>query len=215
MRAAPQVSKKVPFVPDYANLSTPAKERIALAARRCFKNYGVYVPLCDIAHMAHTSEAIAVKHYQSAGFLVGVYVEELFKENEAAWAESAAEHPDDPEAQLRSWIRGIELGSGDASDEVCELPRVVAQLFRLDPPPLLRRVRTMRVRELHRIAQLCRLAKFDEPSSLAHKLVLLIDGARSNSNSYAHDGPHSHLSEAAANLMAAHRAGAKLLSPLD
>lgn len=165
--------------------------------------------------MAETNEATAVKYYQSRGCLVDVYVQELINENEAHWAETATEHPDDPEAQLRSWIKGIELGSGDAFAEVCELPRVAAQLFRWDSPPLLTQVRAIRVRELDRIVQLCRRAKFDEPSLLAHKLVLLVDGARCDSNTFGHDGPHSHLCEAAADLMAAHRGGAKLISPLD
>jgi len=59
------------------------------------------------------------------------------------------------------------------------------------------------------------MAEFDEPSSLAHKLVLLVDGARSGSNSFGFEGPHSHLSAAATDLMAAHRGGQKLISPLD
>jgi AcrR family transcriptional regulator len=215
MRASPPVYKKLPSGPDYADLSRPAKERIALAARRLFKIYGIYVPLREIAQLAETNEATAVKYYQSHGCLVDVYVQGLIAENEAQWAESAAEHPDDPEAQLRYWIKGIELRSGDAFAEVCELPRAAAQLFRFDAPPLLTKVRAIRRRELSRIVQLCSKAKFDEPSSLAHKLVLLVDGARSDSNTFGFDGPHAHLSEAAADLIAAHRGGAKLISPLD
>jgi AcrR family transcriptional regulator len=215
MRAAPPLYKQLPSSPDYADLSRSAKERIESAARRVFKAYGIYVPLREIAQMAETNEATAIKHYESHGGLVDVYVQGLIAENEAHWAEVAAEHPADPEAQLRSWIKGIELRSGNAFAEVCELPRAAAQLFRFDAPPLLTKVRAVRRRELNRVVQLCRRAHFDEPSSLAHKLVLLVDGARSDSNTFGHDGPHSHLSEAAADLMAAHRGGAKLISPLD
>jgi AcrR family transcriptional regulator len=215
MRTSPPIHKELPLGPDYTDHSKPAKERIALAARRVFKNYGIYVPLREIAQMAESNEAVARIHYPSHGCLVEVHVRALIKENEAQWTESATEHPDDPEAQLRYWIKGIELGSGDAFAEVCELPRAAAQLFRWDDPPLLKEVRVFRRRELARIVQLCRRAKFDEPSSLAHKLLLLIDGARSDSNTFGHNGPHSHLSEGAADLMAAHRGGAKLISPLD
>lgn len=217
MRASPPAFKKTPSGPDYADLSKPAKakERIALAAHRLFMAYGIYVPLREIAEMAESNEATAIQYYQCHGNLVQVYVQELIDENEVLWAEAAGEHPNEPEAQLRSWIRKIELWSGDAFEGVCALPRAVAQLFRYDAPPLLRQVRAIRARELDRIVQLCRKAKFDEPSSLAHKLVLLIDGARSDSNTFGHDGPHSHLCEAAADLMAAHRGGAKLISPLD
>jgi AcrR family transcriptional regulator len=206
---------KTPPCPDYADLSKPAKERIALAARRCFLVYGIYVPLREIAKLAESCEAAAIKYYQSHSGLVHAYVQDLIKENEVGWKEAEAEYPDDPEAQLRSWIEGIQLRSGDASEDVCVLPRVAAQLYRWDSSPLLTQVRSVRVRELHRIAKLCRMAKFDEPSSLAHKLVLLVDGARSDSNCFGFDGPHSHLSEAAADLMAAHRGGGKLISPLD
>jgi AcrR family transcriptional regulator len=215
MRASPPVFHETHSGPDYKDPSQPAKERIALAARRLFTMYGIYASLREIAELAETNEATAIRHYQCHGNLVQVYVKKLIEENENHWAETAAEHPNDPEAQLRSWIEGIELRCGDAFEAVCSLPRAVAQLFRIGSPPLLTQVRAIRVRELNRINQLCRKAKFDEPSRLAHKLVLLVDGARSNSNSFGHDGPHSHLSEAAADLMAAHRGGAKLVSPLD
>jgi AcrR family transcriptional regulator len=219
MRASPPAKMpaflKTPPRPDYADLSKPAEKRIALAARRCFMVYGIYVPLREIAQMAESNEATAIKYYQSHDGLVHAYVQDLIKENEVPWKEAEAEHPDDPEGQLRSWIKGIELESGDAFAETSQLPRVAAQLYRWEASPLLTRVRSVRVRELHRIAKLCRMAKFDEPSSLAHKLMLLIDGARSNSNCFGFDGPHSQLSEAAADLMAAHRGGGKLSSPLD
>lgn len=215
MRASPPTFKPLPSGPDYADLSKPAKERIALAARRLFMAYGIYVTLREIAELAESNEATAIQHYQCHGNLVQVYVQELIDENEVPWVRAAAENPHDPEAQLRSWIEEIELRCGDAFDAVCSLQRAAAQLFRYDAPPLLRQVRATRARELDRIVQLCRKAKFDEPSSLAHKLVLLVDGARSNSNSFGYDGPHSHLSEAAADLMAVHRGGAKLISPLD
>jgi AcrR family transcriptional regulator len=215
MRASPPVFKKTPPGPDYADLSKPAKERIALAARRCFMAYGIDFPLRGIAELAESNEATAIRHYESHSGLVHSYVQKLIEENEADWKEAEAEYPDQPEAQLRSWIKGIELEAGDASSEVCQLPRIAAQLYRLDSPPLLTQIRAIRARELNRIVQLCRRAKFDEPSSLAHKLVLLIDGARSDSNCFDFDGPHSHLSEAAADLMTTHRGGGKLISPLD
>ncbi len=222
MRATPPVKKapprpdKAPPRPDYADLSKPAKERIALAARRLFMMYGIYVPLREIAELAESNEATAIIHYESHAGLVHAYVEDLIKEYELDWKKTEAEHPHDPEAQLRSWIKGIELCTGDAFDEVSQLPRVAAQLFRWDDSsPLLTQVRSVRIRELHKIVQLCRKAKFDEPSSLAHKLVLLVDGARSDSNCFGFDGPHSQLSEAASDLMAAHRGGGKSISPLD
>jgi AcrR family transcriptional regulator len=216
MRASPPIFKKTPPGPDYADLSKPAKERIALAARRLFMMYGIYVPLREVAQLAESNEATAILHYESHGGLVHAYVQDLIKEYEVHWKQTEAEFPDDPESQLRSWIEGIELRTGDAFDEVSQLPRVAAQLYRWDDSsPLLTQVRSVRIRELHKIVQLCRKAKFDEPSSLGHKLVLLVDGARSDSNCFGFNGPHSQLSEAAADLMAAHRGGGKLISPLD
>ena len=214
MRASPPVFKTPPR-PDYADLSKPAKERIRLAARRCFMMYGIYVPLREIAEMAESNEATAIKYYESHGGLVHSYVQELIKQNERDWKRIEAEHPNDPEAQLRSWIEVIGLVTSDAFDASCMLARVAAQLFRWDSTPILKQVRSNRIRELNMIIQLCRKAGFDEPSSVAHKLVLLVDGARSDSNSFGFPGPHSHLYEAAADLMATHRGGGKLISPLD
>jgi AcrR family transcriptional regulator len=90
--------------PDYADLSKPPKERIALAARRCFIAYGIYFPLRGIAELAESNEATAIKYYESRGGLVQAYVQDLIKEYEADWTSAEAEHPDDPEGQLRSWI---------------------------------------------------------------------------------------------------------------
>ncbi len=109
MRATPPAKTpaflKTPPCPDYADLSKPAKERIALAARRCFMAYGIYVPLREIAQMAESNEATAIKYYQSHSGLVHAYVQDLIKENEVLWKEAEAEHPNDPEGQLRSWIK--------------------------------------------------------------------------------------------------------------
>src|SRR5258707_7542405 len=148
MRATPPVKKapprpdKAPPRPDYADHSKPAKERIALAARRLFMMYGVYVPLRQIAELAESNEATAILHYESHGGLVQAYVQDLIKEYEVDWKEAEAEFPDDPESQLRSWVKGIELRTGDAFAEICQLPRVAAQLYRWDDSsPLLTQVR--------------------------------------------------------------------------
>ena len=66
----------MPSGPDYADMSKPAKERIALAARRLFMAYGIYVPLREIAELAESNEATAIKHYESHGCLVQVYVQD-------------------------------------------------------------------------------------------------------------------------------------------
>src|SRR6266478_2942140 len=154
MRASPPAKTprflKTPPCPDYADLSKPAKERIALAARRLFMMYGVYVPLREIAQLGQSNEATAIKYYESHGGLVHSYVQKLIDEYEVDWKEAEAEYPDDPEAQLRSWIEGIQLQSGDAFAEICQLPRAAAQLYRWDASPLLTQVRSVRIRELHR-----------------------------------------------------------------
>lgn len=148
MRASPPVIQKTRPRPDYADLSKPAKERIALAARRCFMTYGIYFPLRGIAELAESNEATAIKYYESHGGLVHSYVQKLIEEYEADWKAAEAEYPDDPEGQLRSWIKGIELQSGDAFTEISQLPRVAAQLYRWEASPLLTQVRSVRVREL-------------------------------------------------------------------
>ena len=206
---------RTPPTPDYADLDNPPKKRIALAARRVFMMYGVYMPLRAITELAQTNEATAIRYFESQSGLVHSYVQDLIKDLETFWKEAEAEYPTDSEAQLRSWLHGLGLRSVDAFDEASQLARVEAQLFRWDASPLLTQVRSVRMKELNRIIRLCEKASFDEPSLLAHKLMLLVDGARSNSNCYEFGGPHSHLLEAASDLMAVHRGGAKLISPLD
>jgi AcrR family transcriptional regulator len=218
MRASPPVKKTTPGgppTPDYADLSKPAEERIRLAARRCFMMYGIYVPLREIAELAESNEATAIIYHESKDSLVHSYVQELITENERDWKRIETEHPNDPEAQLRSWIKEIGLRTADALEEASMLARATAQLYRWNSTPNLELARSYRKRELNRIVQLCRKAEFDEPVLLANKLVLLLDGARSDGNSFGSRGPHCYLYEAGADLMAAHRGGGKLLSPLD
>src|SRR5215207_9393852 len=137
MRASPPAVKRAPSGPAFTDLSTPAKERIALASRPLFMAFGIHTSLRDIAELAESNEATAVKYYECQGNLVQKYVLDLMDENEILWTKTAAEHPNDPEAHLRSWIEEIELRCGDAFDAVCLLPRAAAQLFRYDGPPLL------------------------------------------------------------------------------
>src|SRR5258708_26605840 len=147
MRASSPFFKQTRPRPDYADPSKSAKKRIALAAGRLFMMYGIYVPLREIAQLAESNEATAILHYESHGGLVHAYVQDLIKEYEVHWKETEAEFPDDPEAQLRSWVKGIELRTGDAFAEVCQLPRVAAQLYRWGySSPLVTQVQSVRIR---------------------------------------------------------------------
>lgn len=212
-------SKVVPTSParvaDFQDLSKPAKERIAIAVNRFFTAFGIGVPLFEIAQLAETNAATVRRHYGSHEGLVQIYIDKLFKEEEGYWLERENEHRGQPEAQLRAWIRGIELESQDAFSASCQLARAAAHLYRFNGSDLLGQMRSARIRERDRIALLCKKAGFDDPSTLADKLVLLLDGARSDSNCFGYRGPYAQLCEAAGDLMATHRGGMKPAIPRD
>ena len=215
MRASKVVPKSSARVADFEDLSKPAKERIALAAHRFFAAYGIGVSVAEIARLAETNEATVLNHYGSHEGLVQIYIDKLFKEEEGYWLERESEHPKNPEAQLRAWIRGIELESQEAFSASCQLARAAAHLYRFNGSDLLGQMRSARTRERDRIALLCKKAGFDDPSTLADKLVLLLDGARSDSNCFGYRGPYAQLCEAAGDLMATHRGGMKPAIPRD
>jgi creatinine amidohydrolase/Fe(II)-dependent formamide hydrolase-like protein len=72
--------------------------------------------LREIAEMAKSNEATAIIYYESHDGLVHSYVQELIKQHELDWKRIEAEHPNDSEAQLRSWIEDIRYRTAEAFD---------------------------------------------------------------------------------------------------
>jgi AcrR family transcriptional regulator len=201
------------MAPSSAAPHKPTEERIAAAADRLFRAHGFDVGLRSIAHSAGTQEVYVRKYYGNLERLQFIFLTSLFKEMDETWREAEKDHPDDPEAQLRSWIFLIQIQSGDFFSPQWQLSRVAAQLASPFREGLKVDVDRYRLAERRKIADKCTQAKLRDPVELADKIILLIEGARNERGSYGFRGPLDKLGAAADDLMVAH--GATRKPPYD
>src|ERR1700742_3686096 len=106
MRTAPKMGR-----PTRSELDKPAKERIVEEANRLFTLYGVKISTEMIALFAHTNVETIIKHFGTRERLVFDFLKSLMKQAERSWREIEREYPNDPEAQLRTWVLHSEFAA--------------------------------------------------------------------------------------------------------
>ena len=208
MRSTPKTIQ-----PPRSELDKPARERIVEQADRLFTLWGVNISKEMIAHFAQTNVETIIKHFGTRERLVFDFLKSLMKQAERSWKQIEQEHPNDPEAQLRRWVLHAEFAA-DLSDqqEHVQLSRAAVDLLRLEGKnPLLSEIEKFWQAERRKIEKLCEQAKFRDPSGLADKLLLLVQGARNERNCYGYGGPSRKVAEAGDDLMIAHGAERKPL----
>jgi len=194
-------------------LDKPAKERIVEQADKLFTLWGVNISKDMIAHFAHTNVATIIKHFGTRERLVFDFLKSLMKQAEPSWKQIEQEHPNDPEAQLRTWILRSEFAADlSMQEEHAQLSRAAVDLTGIQAKnPLLTEIENFWQAERRKILKLCEQARFRDPPGLADKLLLLVQGARNERNGYGFGGPSQKVGEAGDDLMVAHGAQRKPL----
>lgn len=208
MRATPKTIQ-----PPRSELDKLAKERIIEKANVLFTSWGVNVSSVMIAHYAHTNVPNIIKHFGTRDHLVFNFLKSLMKDAELRWKEIEQECPNDPEAQLRRWVLDAEFAA-DLSDQAthAQLSRAAVNLIGFEgKDPLLTEIENFWQAERRKIVKLCEQTRFRDPSGLADKLLLLVQGARNERNGYGFGGPSRKVAEAGDDLMVAHGAQRKPL----
>ncbi len=210
MRASPKTIQ-----PPRSELDKPAKQRIAEQADMLFTRWGVNISTEMIAHYAHTNVETIKKHFGTRERLVFDFLRSLMKQAELSWKRIEQEHPNDPEAQLREWVLESEFAADPSvQGEHAQLSRAAVDLIGFfEKDPLLTEIEKFWQAERRKIVKLCEQAKFRDPAALADKLLLLVQGARNERNSYGFAGPSHKMAEAGDDLMVAH--GAQRKPPLE
>jgi hypothetical protein len=208
MRATPKTVQ-----PARSELDTPPKERIAREADRLFTVAGINISSETIARFAHSNVATLQQHFGTRERLVFDFLKSLLKQAEQSWKEIERENPSDPEAQLRRWIVNAEFSAElSYQDEHAQLARAAVDLLGLKAKnPLLTEIEKFWQAERRKVSKLCEQAKFRDPSGLADKLLLLVQGTRNERNGYGYGGPSQKVGEAGDDLMVAHGARRKPL----
>jgi len=191
-----------------------AKERIVEQANKLFTLWGVSTSSVMIAHFADTNVSTIIRHFGTRERLVFDFLKSLMKQAEQSWREIEQDNPNDPEGQLRTWVLRSEFAANLADqEEHAQLSRAAVDLLRIEEgkSPLLIEIEKFRQAERQKIVKLCEQTKFRDPSGLADKLLLLVQGARNERNCYGYRGPSGKVGEAGDDLMVAHGAARKPL----
>ena len=173
--------------------SAPPRERILAVARDLFYRQGIHAVGVDaIAEAAGTNKMTLYRHFESKDALIAACLEQLTSEFEAAWDETAAAHPDDPLAQLKSWMRHVAEFKTSRTDRGCAFVNAAVELPDKEHPA---RVVVDRYKTRHRekLVALCEKAGLAEPELLADKMVLLCEGARVVAQCTGLNGPAARL----------------------
>jgi hypothetical protein len=88
-----------------------------------------------------------------------------------------ADHPGDPSAQLRAWLKDMAAHVASGDERGCPLANAAVELPEKDHPAR-RVIEAFKTAQRERLVQLCAAAALAEPEMLADELFLLLGGVR-------------------------------------
>jgi AcrR family transcriptional regulator len=180
------------------------RERIIGAACDLFYRQGIRAVGVDaIAETAGTNKMTLYRHFQSKDVLVAEYLQCLADKASSIWQRLAAEHPDNPRAQLRAWFENVTAHIASADDRGCALANAAVELPEKDHPAR-RVIEGFKTAQRRRIVELCSAAGLADPEMLADELFLLLEGARVTAQSIGRDGLSDRLIRMGEAMIAAH-----------
>ena len=182
----------------------PPRERILAVACDLFYRHGIKAVGVDaVAEAAGTNKMTLYRHFASKDELVAEYLRRLAEKANASWDRRAAEHPSDPRAQLRAWLKDVAQHLGSGEERGCPLSNAAVELPEKDHPAR-RVIEAYKGAQREKIIKLCKTAGLAEPELLADELFLLLEGARVTVQSLGRDGLGDRLMRMGEAMIAAH-----------
>ena len=164
------------------------RERILSVASELFYRHGIRaIGVEAIAEAAKTNKMTLYRHFASKDELVAEYLRRLAEHAKASWDELEAEHPGDPPAQLRAWLKDMAAHVASGDERGCPLANAAVELPDKDHPAR-RVIEEFKTAQRERLIQLCAAAALTEPEMLADELFLLLEGARVTAQSMGPKG---------------------------
>jgi AcrR family transcriptional regulator len=183
----------------------PPRDRILAVAADLFYRHGIRaVGVESIAEAAGTNKMTLYRHFASKDELVAEYLRRLAGRASASWDELAAQHPGDPRAQLRAWLKEMASHVESGDERGCPLANAAVELPEKDHPAR-RVIETFKNAQRDRIIALCTAADLAEPELLADELFLSLEGARVTAQSMGREGLGDRLVRMGEALIAAHQ----------
>jgi AcrR family transcriptional regulator len=164
------------------------RDRIVEKARDLFRLHGLRgIGVEAIAEAAGTNKMTLYRHFASKDDLIVACLCEISSEVDAMWDSFEAEHPSDPQAQLRAWVgRVAEYAISEGRG--CDISKAAVELTDCDHPAR-KVIAEFKTKQRARLAKLCGDAGIAQAELLADVLSLLIEGARANWQSVGPEGP--------------------------
>jgi len=164
------------------------RERILSAASELFYRHGIRAVGVDaVAEAAETNKMTLYRHFSSKDELVAEYLQRLAEKAKASWDRLEADHPGEPSAQLRAWLKNMAAHVANGDERGCALANAAVELPEKDHPAR-RVIEAFKTAQRERLVQLCAAAALAEPEMLADELFLLLEGARVTAQSMGRKG---------------------------
>src|SRR5215475_5456695 len=167
----------------------PPRERILAVACDLFYRHGIRaIGVEAIAEAAGTNKMTLYRHFSSKDELVAECLRQVATKADALWDRIAADHPDDPRAQLTAWVAAMAGHLASADNRGCAMCNAAVELpDRKHPARGV--IEASKSGQRERLARLCAAAGAAQPDLLADELFLLAEGARVSRQSVGPEGP--------------------------
>src|ERR1700730_15128672 len=166
----------------------PPRDRIIAVAADLFYRPGIRaIGVETIAEAAETNKMTLYRHFASKDELVAEYLRCLAEQAKSSWDKLEADHPGDPPAQLRAWLKDMAAHVASGDERGCPLANAAVELPDKDHPAR-RVIEAFKRAQRERLIQLSAAAALAEPEMLADELFLLLEGARVTAQSMGPKG---------------------------
>jgi AcrR family transcriptional regulator len=181
-----------------------AKDRIFQAASELFYRKGIQAVGVDaIAEEASTTKMSLYRHFSSKDELVAAWLRDKTAHFQATWQKIRTEYPGDPRAQLHAFFVRVAEYCADPSSRGCPAANAAVELTDPDHP-------ARKIIEEHKVmirvelTKVCTELGIADPGGLGDALFLLMEGARSSTQTLGHQGPACAIVKAADALIDSH-----------
>lgn len=179
----------------------PPRERILSAARELFYRHGIRAVCVEaIAAAADSNKMTLYRHFSSKDELVAEYLRGLCNAIYGVWDNLEAAYPEDPAAQLRTWIATAINSLSRPESRGCAFANAAVELPETEHPARAI-IEGFKANQRQRLVALCRRAGATDAEGLADELFLLLEGAHVSRQCFGRTGPSTRVAGMAEKLI--------------
>lgn len=171
-----------------AQVRQAPRDRIVSTACVLFRQHGIRgIGVDAIAEAAETNKMTLYRHFGSKDDLICETLRFTSEKAAAFWDQLEAAHPNDPMAQLHSWVKARAQCLAD-DKYGCDLANAAVELKEQGHPAHVV-IENFKLAQRRRLETLCRDAGVSEPELLSDTLSMLMEGAQVSKLATGSEGP--------------------------